>query len=139
MEQANSRFVSMNEHAEVDATEAVYTLGLCGCLCAVARRGSRVILAHYSPTNISGLYTLLKAFRPSHGFLWASGVWVKGESGRYTLEPDDLPEVLSYLPLKIIPYDTSVLCGEHSNAKGVFYSNETAVGFNQVHSLKATA
>lgn len=61
------RAVSMNEHAEASLDSRIYTVGLCGCRCTVAKRGETIQLA-----------------------LWVPGEWIKrGE--RYVMEPNSTP------------------------------------------------
>ena len=113
------RAVSMNAHAAVSEVDRIYTIGLCGCRCTVAKRGDRIQLAHYCPLSTSLHIHALRSFRPESVALWVPGEWVK-DGGRWKMEPK--PE----------PAELLALCAEIHG-----YSEEREFGFEQMVDFNA--
>lgn len=104
------RAVSMNAHAEVSATARIYTVGLCGCRCTVAKRGDLIQLAHYCPLSTSRHVAALRAFRPESVEIWVPGEWVK-DGERWKMNPEPMPPELLALCSEVHGYSECMRCG----------------------------
>lgn len=103
--------VSMNTHAEINLSGRIYTFGLCGCHCALARRGDTVQLSHYSPLADFLHAAALRAFRPDSVVLWTPGEWLKTPEGGWIMAPASPPPLLKGLCQEIHGYDTMTEIG----------------------------
>lgn len=101
--------VNMNDHREVCAHERIYTVGLCGCICTIARRGNRVMLAHYDPGCKALHAAAIDLFRPEALAIWVPEAYEKtGGTPAYRTAPPVAPPALKWYEPELFGYPTDV-------------------------------
>lgn len=132
--------VGMNEYADVGVKDRIYTTGMGGCICVVARKGDTIRLMHMG--GIEQILHPLMSFYPEYSIAFVVGEhkWI---SGRWQVRAEDTSQnrMLQSMCDVVVGYTRKMRQIYHTDAvfyepPDIQYTDGKIIAFNEILQMK---